>query len=124
MVYLFKKNIPAVSKIAERVFFHQLYEFSFNFLSGNLSGFQKGHSGATVLLKTCRENLDSSEHSAAITTDLSKAFYPINNHNLLLTKLSAYGVAEDDPQLLRYYLIDRKQHVKIDGTFSCQIGKL
>ena len=112
--------LPAVSKIAERVIFDQLYEFSLNFLSGNLSGFLKGHSCTTALLKTCediRENLDSSEYSAAITIDLSKAFDSIN-HNLLLAKLSAYGVTEDALQLVRSYLNDRKQHVKIDGNLS------
>ena len=110
----------AVSKIAERVIFDQLYEFSLDFLSGNLSGFLKGHSCTTALLKTCediRENLDSSEYSAAITIDLSKAFDSINR-NLLLAKLSAYGVTEDALQLLCSYLTDRKQHVKIDGNLS------
>ena len=48
---------------------------------------------------------------------LFKAFYSIN-HNLLLAKLSAYGVTEDALQLLRSYLTDRKQHVKIDGNLS------
>ena len=112
--------LPAVSKIAERVIFDQLYQFSLNFLSGNLSGFLKGHSCTTALLKTCgdiKENLDSSEHSAAIHIDLSKAFDSIN-HNLLLAKLSAYGLTEDALQLVQSYLTDRKQHVKIDGNLS------
>ena len=112
--------LSAVSKIAERVIFDQLYEFCLDFLSGNLSGFLKGHSCTTALLKTCediRKNLDSREHSAAITIDLSKAFDSIN-HNLLLAKLSAYGVTKDALQLLRSYLTDRKQHVKIDGNLS------
>ena len=57
------------------------------------------------------------DYSAAITIDLSKALDSIN-HNLLLAKLSAYGVTEDALQLLRSYLTDRKQHVKIDGNLS------
>ena len=84
--------LSAVSKVAERVIFDQLYEFSLDFLSGNLSGFLKGHSCTTALLKTfedIRKKLDCSEHSAAITIDLSKAFDSIN-HDLLLAKLSAY----------------------------------
>ena len=112
--------LSAVSKIAERVIFDQLYEFCLDFLSGNLSGFLKGPSCTTALLKTCediRKNLDSREHSAAITIDLSKAFDSIN-HNLLLAKLSAYGVTEDALQLLHSYLTDRKQHVKKDGNLS------
>ena len=114
--------LPAVSKMAERVIFDQLHEFSLNFVSGNLSGFLKEHScTTTALLKTCediRENLDSSEYSAAITVDLSKAFDSIN-HKLLLAKLSAYCVTEDALQLVRSYLTDRKQHdVEIDGNLS------
>ena len=95
-------------------------QFSLHFLSGNLSDFLKGHSCTTALLKTfedIRANLDSSEHSAAITIDLSKAFDSIN-HNLLLAKLSVYGVTEDALQLLHSYLTDRKQLVKIDGNLS------
>ena len=112
--------LPAVFKITKRVIFDQLYEFSLDFLSGNLSGFLKGHSCTTALLKICediRENFDSNEHSAAITIDLSKAFDSIN-HDFLLAKLSAYGVTEGALQLLRSYLTDRKQHVKIDGSLS------
>ena len=112
--------LSAVSMVAERVIFDQLYEFSLNFLSENLSGFLKGHSCTTALLKTfedIRKKLDSSEHSAAITIDLSKAFDSIN-HDLLLAKLSAYGVTKDALQLLRSYLTDRKQHVKTDGILS------
>lgn len=112
--------LSAVSKVAERVIFDQLYEFSLDFLSGNLSGFLKGHSCTTALLKTfedIRKKLDSSEHSAAITIDLSKAFDSIN-HDLLLAKLSAYGVTKDALQLLRSYLTDRKQHVETDGILS------
>ena len=65
-------------KCKERVIFDQLYEFSLNFLRDNLSGFPKGNSCATALLKTCEDIttiLDSKEHTAAaITIDLSKAF--------------------------------------------------
>lgn len=116
--YLPVPVLTAVSKLTERVIFNQLYQFSLNFLSGNLSGFLKGHSKA--LFKTCediRENLDSSEHSAAMTIDLSKAFDSIN-HNLLLAKLSVYGVTEDTLQLVPSYLTDRKQYVKIHSNLS------
>ena len=112
--------LPAVFKITGRVIFDQLYEFCLNFLSGNLAGFLKGHSCTTALLKICediRENSDSNEHSVAITIDLSKAFDSIK-HDLLLAKLSAYGVTEGALQLLRSAMTNRKQHVKIDGNLS------
>lgn len=59
----------------------------------------------------------SSEHSAAITIDLFKPFDSIN-HNLIFAKLSAYGVTDDALQLVRSYLTDRKQQVKINGNLS------
>lgn len=52
-----------------------------------------------------------------MTIDLSKAFDSIN-HNLLLAKLSVYGVTEGTLQLVPSYLTDRKQYVKIDSNLS------
>ena len=57
--------LPAVSKVAERVIFDELYEFPLDFLSGSLSGFLKGHSCTTAVIKICediRANLDSNEY--------------------------------------------------------------
>ena len=74
--------LPAVSNMAERVIFDQLYEFPLDFLSGILSGFLKGHSCTTAVIKICediRPNLDSNEYFAAITIDLSKTFDSINH---------------------------------------------
>ena len=50
--------LPAVSKMAERVIFDQLYEFPLDFLSGNLSGFLKGHSSTTAVIKICEDIIE------------------------------------------------------------------
>ena len=51
----------------------------------------------------------------AILMDLSKAFDCLS-HYLLLLKLKAYGVSENAIKLLKSYLTDRKQCLKL-GTF-------
>ena len=49
--------------------------------------------------------------------DLSKAF-DCANHGLLIAKLSAYGLTMDVLQLIRSYLSNRQQRVKINNSFS------
>ena len=49
--------------------------------------------------------------------DLAKAFDSLN-HNMLLDKLSYYGINGTAITLLKSYLSDRKQYVKIDEVKS------
>ena len=59
--------------------------------------------------------MDENKYVAAILMDLSKAFDCLP-HDLLLLKLKAYGVSENAIKLLKSYLTNRKQCVKL-GTF-------
>ncbi len=49
--------------------------------------------------------------------DLSKASDCVN-HGLLIAKLSAYGLNMDVLQLIRSFLFNRQQRVKINNSFS------
>ena len=49
--------------------------------------------------------------------DLSKAFDCLN-HELLIAKLSAYGFSTSALRLIHSYLNERKQMVKVNGSFS------
>ena len=64
-----------------------------------------------------RQPLDSGGQPAVVLTDLSKAFDCID-HELLITKLNAYGFDNSSLSLIYSYLFERKQRTKINSSFS------
>ena len=112
--------LSIIPKILEKVNFDQLYDVFKPLFSSNMSGFLRGHSCYTALIKMFddwRLALDSKKVIGSIAIDLSKAFDSIC-HNLLLAKLRAYGVGEEAIDFLHSYLSGRKQRVKVNGVFS------
>lgn len=112
--------LTALSKLYEKVMFDQIYEAFYWRLSPNLSGYLKGHSCCTALLKMTedwRACLDRRETVAVVAVDLSKAFDSVC-HPLLLAKLKAYGFTDDALELMTAYLLGRRQRVKLDGAYS------
>ena len=61
--------------------------------------------------------MDSGGVAGAVLMDLSKAFDCLN-HELLLAKLHAYGFSKSALTLIHSYLSNRRQRVKINGSFS------
>jgi hypothetical protein len=61
--------------------------------------------------------LDDNTFIAAILMDLSKAFDCLP-HNLLMLKLEAYGLSENSLKLLKSYLENRRQCIKIGNNYS------
>ena len=81
----------------------------------SLSAFRSGYGCQTALLKIIedwKKALDENKFVAAILMDLSKAFDCLP-HKLLINKLDAYGVSESALKLIKNYLSNRKQCVKI-----------
>ena len=112
--------LSAIPKLLEKVLFDQLYDAFKSEFSINMSGFLRGHSCWTALLKIVddwRLALDSKKITGSIAIDLSKALDSIC-HNLLLAKLRAYGLNDDAIAFLQSYLTDRHQRVKFHGKFS------
>ncbi len=85
-----------------------------------LSAFRKDYSTQHVLLHAIEEwkvALDNGQHVGVVLMDLSKAFYAIP-HGLLLTTLCSYGISKDVCKMIRSYLINSIQRVKLDDVRS------
>ena len=83
--------LPVISKIYERLMYHQIYKYFDQTFSKLQCGFRKGFSTQSCLLymiENWKESLDQGSHYGALLTDLSKAFDFIM-HDLLIAKLLA-----------------------------------
>ena len=99
--------LPTVSKIFEIILFSQLQRFSNKFLSPLLCGFRKGYITQYVLinlLQKWQKCLDASDRIVwTLLMDLSKT-YDYGNHDLIITKIKAYGVGKNSLRLIQNYL--------------------
>ena len=112
--------LPIVSKIYEKVLNDQITKFAEKVLSHKLCGFRKGYSTQTAilnLLKNWENCLDNKGVVGTVLMDLSKA-YDCLPHNLLLAKLKAYGFDKSSFDLIKSYLSNRHQRVKIRSSYS------
>ena len=112
--------LPVTSKIFERLLYDQIMPFAGNFLLYLLCGFRKGYNTQHALLRcleTCKMTLDKGGIAGALLMDLSKAFDCID-HELLIAKLHAYGFGRGALLMIHSYLSQRRQRVKINGSFS------
>ena len=112
--------LPVVSKIYERIMQKQLLGHFEQYLSPHMCGYRKGYSAQFALvslIEKWKECLDKGGFAGAMLMDLSKAFDTLD-HNLLIAKLHAYGVAKKALSLIKDYLSGRDQKVKVGSTFS------
>ena len=89
-------------------------------LSKLLCGFRSKHNtqhALLYLLKAWQQCLDKSGLVGTILMDLSKVFDSLP-HDLIIAKLSAYGLSKQSLKLLSSYLNNRKQRTKIGSKFS------
>ena len=111
--------LPSLSKVYEKFIYQQLNSFFENKLS-LLCGFRSRYITQHALLNLINKwhsCLDNSGVVDTILMDLSKAFGCLL-HELVLSKLHAYGVYIKSLKLLQDYLSNRTQRVKLDSTFS------
>ena len=109
-----------LDKIFEKCLNYQLTEHFSGILSPFLSAYRKDYNCEAVLLRLIedwRMDLDQKKTVGIVSMDLSKAFDLIP-HNLLLAKLSAYGIGKESLTILQSYLLDRSQQVKIEDIAS------
>ena len=69
------------------------------------------------MIEKWKKVVDNGGAFGALLTDLSKAFDCIP-HDLIIAKLEAYGFQIDALRLVRDYLSNRKQRIKLNETFS------
>ena len=90
----------------------QLYELQY--------GFRARHSTNHCLLdltENIRKTIDKNEYAVRVFVDLQKAFNTVD-HNILLSKLSHYGIRGVSLNWFRSYLSNRSQFVTINGKNS------
>ena len=112
--------LPTISKIFERILFHQMNTHIDNILSIHQCGFRKHFSAQHCLIvmlekwKTC---IDQNGCADVLLTDLSKAFDCLV-HDLMLAKLHAYGFSYKSLKLIHDYLTHRFQRVRVNSNYS------
>jgi hypothetical protein len=114
--------LPSISKVFERVIHNQLYDyFDCNslFYQGQY-GFRCKHSTELAALETLDRIVNVMDKNGIpmnIYLDLSKAFDTLD-HEILIQKLSHYGIQDSSLRLLNNYLTNRKQYVQFNDVNS------
>lgn len=119
--------LTGFSKIFEKILTMRLLSFfeKFNILTYHQHGFTRGKSIETAvfeLTKAIFRALESGGVSLGIFLDFSKAFDYVQ-HRLLLSKLEAYGIRDNQLKLIESYLTNRKQRTSINVNGNYFVSK-
>ena len=112
--------LPVVSKLYEKDMSEQIKSYMYKYLSPYLFGYRKNHSSEqclTIMLEAWKKALDCKDRAGAVVTDLSKAFDCLN-HELLISKLEAYGFGKQALNFIFNYLKERKQRTRVNSAYS------
>ena len=111
-----------LNKIFEKIIHKRLYKYltKFNLIYKYQFGFREGYSTMHALVELTdriKDAIDKKLLTCGIFVDLSKAFDTVN-HNILLDKLSHYGIRGNLHNLFSSYLSNRKQFVRVNNVNS------
>ena len=114
--------LPLLSKIFEKVAKFQLTSYfeHFNLFTQNQFGFRQNQSTSNAIIHTLQyiyDNLDKGCAVVSVFLDFKKAFNCVN-HEILLEKMSLYGVRGVAYDWFKSYLTDRQQYVSLNGEVS------
>ena len=116
--------ISTIGKLMEKVVHRQLYDYleSQEILTKSQFGFRSHHGVEHPLLlftDRVRKSLDKGRSNISVFIDLKKAFDTVN-YDILLAKLSHYGIKGSELLWFRNYL-KRKQYVLLAGNIISDI---
>lgn len=114
--------LPAVSKILEKLLNNRLLNYlnKYNILSSSQYGFRQGKCTQDAILeltKKITQQLDHGKKSMAIYLDLKKAFDTVSVPTLV-EKLERIGVRDIQLKLIKDYLTNRTQRVRVGNYTS------
>ena len=114
--------MSAFARIFERLLYQQLYKYftDNNWLGDKQWGFRSIHSAIYALQKSINNwllNIDGGKTNTVIFLDLKKAFDTVD-HDILLEKLSCYGLRDNGLSLLQFYLSNRSKCCSVNGKIS------
>ena len=114
--------LPAINKIFERIIYKRILNFchKYKIINSTQFGFRQGHSTELAISKFYEDilnNFNNNNASFALFLDLSKAFDSVHR-DILVHKLYKYGIRGIPLNLIKSYLTDRKQFIKIDNITS------
>ena len=109
--------LPCFSKILEKIMYNRVYKYltENNLLFQKQFGFREGHSTSHAivnLVSNVCNSFNENKTTLGVFIDLLKAFDTVN-HNILLNKLSLYGIQNNSLKWFSSCLSDRKQYVQI-----------
>ena len=115
-------NLCSINKIFEILTSRRLLSFfeNFNVLSSYQYGFRELSSTNLAIFNLTNDILktfNSKQFTIALFLDLKKAFDTVNL-DILLHKLSFYGVRGNVLSFIRSYLTNRRQYVNVNGSSS------
>ena len=118
----YRSVLPFFSKFFEKVVANRLTEYldKYHMLNTNQFGFRKNCSTSMAvinMLEKITKALDEKLYTIGIFIDLSKAFDTVN-HQILLSKLSHYGIRGVALDWFNSYLCNRFQYVAINHVVS------
>ena len=108
-------SLIAVDKVFEQLLCNQVTKKFDPILHPRMTAYRKTHSCETTLVRLVedwKKAIDQRELVWVLSTDMSKAFDSLS-HTLILKKFEAYGFGTSSLNLMRSFLEDRMNRVKV-----------
>ena len=114
--------LPTIARVFEKLIYQQLYQFldKHKILGKQQYGFRSLHSTALALSEATNHwlmNIDNGNMNSVVFLDIRKAFDTID-HQILIKKLSQYGIQDDELNFFESYLENRTQCCSVNGKLS------